>query len=1397
MVFGLLTFFITNIFFVIAGQSDCQPIYPAQCNSCASTYNYKSVVCLDNCPKGYNENSNTCVEDVTSSKTFMDVRFYQIHDFTQSTVDYFQASNSFDHSSKLQPIPTKERGFYFFQTSSLTGIALDIIGPDLTIKLLIRVTSCDYDDHCIIFSYNPPGSQFDLYVNSSHISSNWMLNSMSSSSQTTKTFETPFELHKWQKFVLVCEQSLSGITIKHIYLENYEYATNELILAGLENSIKRVMNNFQFGDMTQSFSGFLYYVTGKNSIDNTFDISVYLIDCEFNEYYFHPQCLPCDSSCSSWPWCVRKGSCTSNYDKVCYNSNCGTCTGYNYYECASKSNFCWKFCDSGQCETSNPFKCTACSSQYSLIEGLCIYLPFRYDSSGPAVSLSFNTFEQYYDGVFQSGRDPSTYAPYHNPDKDDPVPMKNRGLYFTNSSSLRSISQISLNHKNTFLIWAKPQGIGFNFWNAPSILLHGTGVSSLLLTDTEHWARFNSFEKDSSISDWTYYSFVHDFESTSGTFYSKIYLNNVLFSSYSANGYALYDIRTTVYILGEGFLYSLNVYNKVLSNDIIQDGFNEVCFSPSDENCIWSCKKDEYLNDNGDCTKCDESCNSGCVKAGSCGLCINEECLSCPGFPSSTCLSYPQYDDCAPNWDNFENYNNCCSEGCKTCDGPFEYSCKTCIDDLVLVNELCLENCPTGYYKRNGVCILSNELIVDFTFNTIYDIYVDKRHDVTFSTGFDESYYPDQLPSDPIPAKNRGLYFKSTSYMTSSNITMSPTFTIVFWIRHQAGGVLISKGFFSINTLSSIMVSITPSSAFTSPSLDYDEWTHLVVKVWNAKDGKINGLVSSLTEKKTSYLGSYDYFLDNESPIILGDSDSSFVGFIYKFQVYSVNFDVSELDPESICPKGSIEGCLWICGIDDFWDGYDCFSCDENCSSGCKVQGFCNICHDKKCHNCHDYTSTCDICKNHATLHSDSNCQCTARYYWESDSESCLPCNDSCTLCDGPTSSDCLNCLDPHCVDCTYYSLKTCIQCQENFQVVDSQCELCDEEQYYDSQTLTCKNCPSPCQTCTSNKKCYSCMENSNLKENGMCECDLGYALDEICERTTFTSVYSISNKNVIKINFLEPLHSELKTSDLKVFVTTSDVDIELEKIDMSKWMLHLNLKKPASKKSRINIDIVSQLLSTKNSIFINKHYTALLFVTESDDTLAVVEEATTLAKGTLGVAMATVIGTSIVVADPKSLFFFLQMLEMYYYILIYLVKISSSLDAFLKILNPASLLPNIMEYIIPRYYGNPVSSNLYDFGYETNLFMLNSSSNIILIWWFTILFPIAYLVKKIPCIWLKHKMDKITNSYRFGVIARCYVQMFLEFFLNSFIGIFFTAYSNSVQIIDFALCIIVLVLFT
>lgn len=58
----------------------------------------------------------------------------------------------------------------------------------------------------------------------------------------------------------------------------------------------------------------------------------------------------------------------------------------------------------------------------------------------------------------------------------------------------------------------------------------------------------------------------------------------------------------------------------------------------------------------------------------------------------------------------------------------------------------------------------------------------------------DSNVYPIFDASDPLPAINRGYYFKGTSYMKSLNaITFSPYFTIFAWIKATAEGCVLYK----------------------------------------------------------------------------------------------------------------------------------------------------------------------------------------------------------------------------------------------------------------------------------------------------------------------------------------------------------------------------------------------------------------------------------------------------------------------------------------------------------------------------------------------------------------------------------------------------------------------------
>ena len=1003
------------------------------------------------------------------------------------------------------------------------------------------------------------------------------------------------------------------------------------------------------------------------------------------------------------------------------------------------------------------------------------------------MSLTFETFEQYYGGLFQSGFDPATYAPFHYPEHDDPIPMKNRGLYFTNTSKLKSISDISMYYENSFLIWAKPQGIGFNFWNSPSILLYSDAHSSLLLSDSETWTRFNSIEKKSGISGWTFYAFVHSYKAN--TFESQVYVNGDLLSKYSKKGYLLYDIRTTVWILGEGFLYSLNAYNMAKTG-IAFEYSDGICGSGGYAGCLWDCGKDLFLDDDGVCQSCGDDCGFGCIETSSCNLCLEKECLTCTSFSSSTCISMNS-SNCAPGWPLYDEYTDCCSTGCFNCDGPFDFSCTSCYSGQYLAGSQCLANCPAGFEESQGSCILKNALIADFIFDTIYDVYQSTNYPITFATGQDNSFYPDHLPSDPIPAIKRGVYFNKTSYITSSNFTFAESVTIVMWIKFYQYGQILQKNFFSLRTSDKTYAQVSVGNILETSLSTLYQWTSLYIQAWSSSDHRINIQVGSISMKFSKFSGSIEHLSDSDSSIVIGDAESSFIGFLYRIQIYNTQYNINDLEDEKVCSLTIKTNCLWDCELGYYWSGESCTMCDDRCASGCKNLQHCNICADEICHNCHDYDSTCDMCKNHAMFYGDI-CICNAGYYWNLPTESCEPCNPECKLC--VKVDECLECVDDNCELCTTIYPKSCVQCLEGFEAVDGVCVKCTEMQFYSSEYRTCNDCTLPCKECPNTKICTNCLDNAHFVDENLCECDEGFKLDSenrTCQQTYFSIKYSINNKNVIRMHFDEALGEDLKKSDLKIIVTTSSVTCTLKKISKSKWDVELDLSDPASRESRVHLDVISKLLSEDGSLLVPEHFTALLFVQEGLDTEGI-SDVTTVAQGALFTVWASILGSALVIMDPSSFFFFLQALELYVIVLIYLVNISPALKFCLQLLSLGAFIPNIFAILIPSNLGVSLHGKLKDFGYDTNLFLINSGINLFTIIVLSILLPLFYALSKVPIKFVQDKASKMLTQYHFRVLSRCYVQMFLEFILNSFIGFKFVKFENPLQYFDFAICIFV-----
>ena len=109
------------------------------CTSCSQGY-LTGPQCLSQCPTGYLYNStlNSCSG---KGSTLYSVLFSTQQNYTNNTIASFITYNltSFDDPSRINPIPTKERGFYFANTSSLQHRFYLSLGYQFSVDFAIRI----------------------------------------------------------------------------------------------------------------------------------------------------------------------------------------------------------------------------------------------------------------------------------------------------------------------------------------------------------------------------------------------------------------------------------------------------------------------------------------------------------------------------------------------------------------------------------------------------------------------------------------------------------------------------------------------------------------------------------------------------------------------------------------------------------------------------------------------------------------------------------------------------------------------------------------------------------------------------------------------------------------------------------------------------------------------------------------------------------------------------------------------------------------------------------------------------------------------------------------------------------------------------------------------------------
>ncbi|XP_025062352.1 extracellular matrix protein FRAS1 isoform X12 [Alligator sinensis] len=138
----------------------------------------------------------------------------------------------------------------------------------------------------------------------------------------------------------------------------------------------------------------------------------------------------------------------------------------------------------------------------------------------------------------------------------------------------------------------------------------------------------------------------------------------------------------------------------------------KTCSGRSPFSCS-SCESSLVLSHTGLCTS---ACFPGHYRDGSqaCKPC-NSQCLSCESTAGCTlCRDLTkvllfgecQYESCTQQYylDFLTKTCRECDWSCNACKGPQRTDCLQCMDDFVLHDGACVEQCPQGFYKESDIC---------------------------------------------------------------------------------------------------------------------------------------------------------------------------------------------------------------------------------------------------------------------------------------------------------------------------------------------------------------------------------------------------------------------------------------------------------------------------------------------------------------------------------------------------------------------------------------------------------------------------------------------------------------------------------------------------------------------
>ena len=419
---------------------------------------------------------------------------------------------------------------------------------------------------------------------------------------------------------------------------------------------------------------------------------------------------------------------------------------------------------------------------------------------------------------------------------------------------------------------------------------------------------------------------------------------------------------------------------------------------------------------------------------------------------------------------------------------------------------------------------------------------------------------------------------------------------------------------------------------------------------------------------------------------------------------------------------------------------------------------------------------------------------CNITNYYSEVVVDCLLCNISCV--NGCRNSEnCNLCYDYNCVECSSYDVYYCNKCAQNYEVQNGTCIECNYLQFYNSSTNSCDDCSGLCLTCLTDTYCTSCVANSQMDSNHTCKCDSNYSGTESCIENMFAAFISINSNNQPTLLFSEPLLNNLTTNDLVITIAEIVQSFTIIFIDQSTFMININFTSDINSGDILDIQFITKLVSSENSILETHHLGISLFTGSYSDVVSTISKLKSYSQVGITVGLSAALGTSLLNFDPTSFFTFLNSAEIYTYILLYQVELDPVLIAFLNELQFTSKIPNVYSYLIDPNDGVQMTGQVSNFGDTTNLLFLNSGVNMsVLAFFITIILLICWLKRISANNLIKSKLETIQGYFRYGAFSRLWIQSCLEILMSSTLGILTTQLANRTQIIDMVFCCVMLV---